>query len=340
MEPYGFIGRRARLTGRDAFVTRLFGRRAVCLTGPEAAELFYDEARFTRAAAAPVPVQLTLFGRGGVQGLDGPDHRHRKALFTQFMRREHVDALVAGFTKHLQEEAQGWWATRDMVALYPEFQRVLVRAVCEWAGIALSEAELPRRTRQLVSLFDDAGALGLRHLRSLAARRLADHWAEDLIKDARKDRAAQDANAPVTIVATYRTPVGDLLTPHIAAVELLNLLRPTVAVSVFLTLIGQALRDHPEWVDRLRADASLDDAFVQEVRRFYPFFPAAIARVRETFAWRGIRFAKGQRVLLDLYGTDHDERPWPEPDRFDPSRFGAHQPGRFAFIPQGGGDPE
>ena len=47
-EPYGFIGRHARLTGRDAFVTRLFGRRAVCLTGPEAAELFYDETRFTR----------------------------------------------------------------------------------------------------------------------------------------------------------------------------------------------------------------------------------------------------------------------------------------------------
>jgi fatty-acid peroxygenase len=109
---------------------------------------------------------------------------------------------------------------------------------------------------------------------------------------------------------------------------------------VFLTLVGQALRDYPEWRDRLRADESLDEAFAQEVRRFYPFFPAAIARVRDDFEWRGVRFGKGQRVLLDLYGTDHDEHTWAEPDRFDPMRFHGHEPAPFAFIPQGGGTPE
>ncbi|MGY2702587.1 cytochrome P450 [Nocardioides sp. HB32] len=338
-DPYGFIGRRARLTGRDAFETRLLGRRAVCVTGPRAAELFYDEARFTRVGAAPLPLQLTLFGRGGVQGLDGPDHRHRKALFSHFMEREQVEGLVAAFTKHLEQQIQGW-TTRDTVALYPEFQRVLVLAVCEWAGIPLSEAELGPRTRQLVSLFDDAGALAPRHLRSVVARRLADRWAEDLINDARAPGAPLVPDSPVALVATYRTPAGDLLPARIAGVELLNLLRPTVAVSVFLTLVGQALRDHPEWRDRLRADNSLDDAFVQEVRRFYPFFPAAITRVRRDFEWHGVHFGKGQRVLLDLYGTDHDDRTWEDPHRFDPMRFHGDPPGPFAFVPQGGGEPQ
>jgi fatty-acid peroxygenase len=32
---------------------------------------------------------------------------------------------------------------------------------------------------------------------------------------------------------------------------------------------------------------------VQEVRRFYPFFPFVSGRVLTEFAWRGHRFARG-----------------------------------------------
>src|SRR5690606_17387043 len=78
--------------------------------------------------------------------------------------------------------------------------------------------------------------------------------------------------------------------------------------------------------------------FVQEVRRFYPFFPAVAARVRHDFEWRGYRFPKGRRVLLDLYGTDHDSRTWGDPEAFRPERFRDWDGSPFNFIPQGGGD--
>ena len=61
--------------------------------------------------------------------------------------------------------------------------------------------------------------------------------------------------------------------------------------------------------------------FVQEVRRFFPFFPAVAGRVRETFEWRGYRFDRGTHVMLDLHGTNHDSRVWREPDAFRPERF-------------------
>ncbi|EKJ99322.1 fatty acid alpha hydroxylase, cytochrome P450 [Rhodopirellula baltica SH28] len=52
----------------------------------------------------------------------------------------------------------------------------------------------------------------------------------------------------------------------------------------------------------------------------------------------GYRFPKGRRVLLDLYGTNHDPRTWDDPERFQPDRFNQRQSNCFDFIPQGGGD--
>lgn len=77
---------------------------------------------------------------------------------------------------------------------------------------------------------------------------------------------------------------------------------------------------------------------MQEVRRYYPFFPAVAAVVRESFEWKGYRFAKGRRVMLDLYGTNRDRRTWDAPGEFRPERFDVTHPGPFAFVPQGGGD--
>src|SRR3712207_8802226 len=52
--------------------------------------------------------------------------------------------------------------------------------------------------------------------------------------------------------------------------------------------------------------------FVQEVRRYYPFFPFIVALAREDFDWKGYHFEKGTLTVLDLYGTNHDARLWEE----------------------------
>src|SRR3546814_15474251 len=91
-----------------------------------------------------------------------------------------------------------------------------------------------------------------------------------------------------------------MLSPRVAAVELLNILRPTVAVSVFITFTAHALHQLPACRQNLQADDGYLECFVQEVRRFYPFFPAVMAHVRRDFEWKGYRFPRGRRVVLDL----------------------------------------
>ena len=140
------------------------------------------------------------------------------------------------------------------------------------------------------------------------------------------------------MIARHRDLKGDLLDRHTAAVELINVLRPTVAVSVYAVFVAHALHEQPECRQRLRDDHGYAEPFVQEIRRFYPFFPAVVARARHGFEWKGYRFPRGRRVILDLHGTNRDPRSWEDPDEFRPERFRDRDVSPFDFVPQGGGD--
>jgi fatty-acid peroxygenase len=336
-DPYRFIARRCREYGVDSFQARLMLRPTIFMTGPASARLFYDESRFTRRGAAPGPMVATLLGRGGVQNLDGEMHRRRKRMFLDLLTPERVQDLT-GRTLAEWRAAARRWEGRSRVVLFDEAREVLARAVCGWAGVELDEAEVPQRTRQLSLMFDGAGARGFKHLRARRDRKLAEIWASNVIQAVRDGRLSPAPDTALFMVAHHRDANDQAMDLHTAAVELLNVLRPTVAVSVFVTFAAHALHLNPACGSCLDAEGeTYAQCFVQEVRRFYPFFPAAVALVREDFEHEGRRYPKGRRVMLDLYGTDRDPRTWTAPEMFDPDRFRTREENPYDFIPQGGG---
>ena len=338
-DPYRFIVKRCRALQSDVFETRVLLRRTLCMTGPEAAALFYDPQRFQRGGAAPEPVRATLFGKGGVQTLDGDAHRMRKALFMHATAPERIATLSDAVAQQWLLSARSW-SDGQPVALYDALHPLLTRAVCSWAGVPLREHEVEPRCRQLTALFDQAAAPGLGHFRSRRARDRVEAWLSRLIDQARAGQFEILEHTPMHTVAWHHDADGQLLPPRIAAVELANLLRPTVAVSVFIVFVAHALHLHPACRERLQqGDPAYLDAFVQEVRRCYPFFPAVAARVRVDFDWAGVHFPEGRLVLLDLYGSNRDPRVWEAPDEFRPERFLDRTPGAFDFMPQGGAEP-
>src|SRR3546814_19660573 len=90
---YLFVTKRCDRYRTDLFQTRLLLRKSICMRGEDAARLFYDEGRFERSGVAPVRVQETLFGRGGVQGSDGAAHRWRKEMFLSLMSAQAISRL-------------------------------------------------------------------------------------------------------------------------------------------------------------------------------------------------------------------------------------------------------
>ena len=79
-------------------------------------------------------------------------------------------------------------------------------------------------------------------------------------------------------------------------------------------------------------------AFAQEVRRVYPFVPMLPAMATSDFEVHGCPVHRGERVLLDLLGTDTDPDHWDDASTFDPGRFmGVEDAEQLeAFVPQGG----
>lgn len=335
---YDFISNRCDRLGTDAFETRLLLRRTVCLRGEAAARLVYDRDRFERAGAAPRRMRKTLLGEGGVQGLDGEAHRRRKALFLSLMTPDEIDRLAALAGAQWRAYAERW-AGQDEVVLFEGAMELLCRAVCAWAGVPLPEDEVGRRTADFAAMIDGGGGLGLRYVRARIGRVRAERWAGRLVRQVREGTLEGPGGSALARIALFRDLDGDLLDEHDAAVEVLNVLRPTVAVARFVAFIAHALHEHPEARDALRdGDAGAAERFVHEVRRYYPFFPFVAARTRRAFEWEGYAVPGGVRVLLDLYGTDRHRDLWDDPEAFRPDRFRQWDGGAFDFVPQGGGD--
>lgn len=335
---YLFIMNRCDRYRSDLFQTRLLLRKSICMRGEEAARLFYDEGRFERSGVAPARVQETLFGRRGVQGLDGAPHCRRKEMFLSLMSTEAI-ARLADLSAGQWRAYATKWAKQEQVVLLDEACEILCRAVCMWAGVPLVESDVSKRTRDFAAMIEAGAAVGPRHWRGRRARNRAEKWIGGLVEDVRTHQLAPAENCALHTITWHRDLQGQLLDKRIAAVELINVLRPTVAIAWYVTFAAVALHQYPQCRQRLlAAEEGYLECFVQEVRRFYPFFPAVAARTRKEFEWKGYRFPAGIRVLLDLYGTDHDARLWDRPDAFVPERFRQWNGSAFNFIPQGGGN--
>jgi fatty-acid peroxygenase len=336
-EGYPFFLNRCRELGTNAFRTRLMLKPVTCVMGEEAAHMFYQPDRFIRKRAMPPTTLMLLQDLGSVQMKSGEAHRQRKQLFMSLLSSENVQQVV-------EEAERQWdalvprWESSSRAVLHDQIRETFCRASCHWAGIPLPEEQVAQRTHEFGAMIDGAGAVGPRNWKGLALRHRTERWVTELVQQVRDGTLEVPEQSPLAVVAAHRESDGRRLAAKVAAVELVNLVRPTIAVARFATFAALALHQYPHCREKIaQGDAEYLEWFAQEVRRFYPFFPSIGGRVNQEFSWKGTRFNKGDWVLLDIYGTNHDPRIWQEPDAFNPERFRNWNGSPFNFIPQGGG---
>lgn len=336
-QPYTFISSRCERYDSDIFETRLMLRQAICTIGEEAARMFYHPGRFTRRGALPPTTLMLLQDKGSVQTLDGQAHRHRKHMFMSLMSPESVQKLM-DIAADQWHSRLAEWAGLDEIVLHFAVEEILCRAACQWAGVPLTEFQVKQRTEEFSAMIAGAGAVGPRNWKAMLLRMRSERWARDIITAIRDHELDVAEESAAHAVAWHRNPAGNLLDTKVAAVELINFLRPIVAVARFVTFAALALHQYPECRQKLRSGQNdYHEQFVHEVRRFYPFFPFIAGRAQDDFEWRGHLFGKGVWVILDIYGTNRDPRAWGDPEVFRPERFRDWDGSRFHFIPQGGG---
>jgi fatty-acid peroxygenase len=341
LEGYAWLPDLLRRSGGAPVRTRLMGRPAIALHGLDAVPFFYDEQHIARRSALPGPVLDTLFGRGAVHTLDGPAHRARKALFVSLLKdATGVDALAGQAVKEW-DAAAAEWAHRPRIELFTEASVLITRSVCDWAGVPRGEDDGRATARDLVAMVDGFATAGPRHWRARKARTRQEERLSALIEEIRRS-GTEDSGSALHAVALHRDDDDELLDPHTAAVEVLNIIRPTAAVAWFMAFAAHAMHRWPRQRELLREGGpEYAEAFAHEVRRFYPFAPFLGGVAVRDLEWRGERIAEGTLVLLDVYGHHHDPALWPDPYVFEPARFADGGPvGADLLVPQGGGDTE
>jgi len=349
---YGFgahLWRRTR-PGARAVPFRLLGRRALLVRGREGVDLFYDGDRTARHGAMPAIVQRTLFGVGSVHSLDGAEHHHRKATFVDVAYEDdQVRRLTPLLEQEWRSELDAWVAGGGRSA-YDAGVGAIGRAVMRWAGLPGTAAARTRWAGRLAQIVDGFGVpYSPEYLVAVLNRHWSDRHAARLVAAVRAGRLAPEPGTALHEWAWHRDPDGALLAPRLAGVELQNSFSPAIAVARFVAFAAKELHDHPEWRGRITAETAergtlvggpLAVAFAQEIRRTAPFVPMLPAWATADVELDGERLPAGGRVVLDLLGTDTDDRSWPDAERFDPSRFVGVEDYEAldTFVPHGGAD--
>lgn len=321
----------------------LLNKEVIAVYGEEAAKKFYDPRNFKREGAMPKLVLKTLFGEDGVQTLDGKFHEKRKTIFMDLMTPKRMEdyhrILDRTLTKRMDQE-------HGEFRLFDVAKDVLFRSICEWSGINLaqmSQTEIDRLAEYQISMISSAVTNPKTHVKGIENRKKAEKWVQSLIEEARTHPVAGKEEVALYAFASATDDDGELLPIDVAAVELLNVIRPTVALTVWIALMGHALFSRPDIYQRLHAEFDqLQDSFIQEMRRYYPFFPMLPAFAIQDVEIDGYLIPKDSWVVLDLYGTNHDERTIETPEVFRISRYLGKEKHisydeEYEMIAQGGG---
>lgn len=317
--------------GSEIVRARFAHERVTAVRGSAAAEFFYEQPGTERSSALPTVLVGPLFGSGPVHLLDGDPHAHRKAMFTGLLDGV-ASADVAARVGRLWDERVPAW--RGTVDVFDEVGAIVFEAGCAWIGIPLEDEDITARVRDMLAMVDGFGAPTARNLRARRARRRTDAWVTGLVQ---RSRDGDHRGTPLDLVAQHRDSAGDLLPAHTAAVEVINLIRPLVAVTWLASGLLRALADNPHVGADLVDGTVSPFAVANEVRRTQPFVPFLGTRARQDLTWDGIVVPRGSLLVLDVWGTNHDPRLWRDPHAFDPGRFEFTPVTPYNLVPQGGG---
>jgi len=334
-EGYLFLSNRMNQSNSDIVELKLLGKKFITMRGSEAAELFYDPSRFIRHGVIPQNIADIIIGKNTVFHLDDEQHHFRKKLYMNVMNEEQMKKLDHISRLQWNVAIERWKQTKE-ITLLDELEKLFTIIVCNWVGIPLYARNVDVRTNDIRAMLSAFSNKGTKYFQGNQAKKRARRWMSYIIRQVRTGWLHADEDTPLYQIAWHENSNGKLLSIPIVADELLNIIRPFVAIARYVCFGQLAIMQKPGTKQRLKGDSQYMESFIHEVRRFYPAVPFVAAKARESFIWKEIYFPKNRLVLLDLYGSNHHPHTWNEPEKFLPDRFQyLDDKKKSQLIPQG-----
>ena len=186
------------------------------------------------------------------------------------------------------------------------------------------------------------------------AQQETDRRVRDLIAARRREGTAGRQDV-LSMLIDARDEQGQPMTDDELRDEMLTLLlagHETTATTLAWTL--HHLIEHPEWLARVRAEVRevvgagpvqpdhaeklvLLDAAIKETLRLTPIVPLVGRRLARAATIGGVALPPGATAVAAIYLVHRRPDLWPEPTRFDPSRFVGKKLDPTHYFPFGGG---
>jgi cytochrome P450 len=351
----------------------------IAVTAPQLIEeVLSHPDRFRKAHPGYRELRRAL-GDGVLTSEDDVWHRQRRLLAPMFTRRRVVTTYAPVMTEEAQRLVERWRpAARrgEPLDTYPQLVAMASRVsgrILFGADMSAAADLLARFRRVNDQLLRRAVSphpvpaswptpgnrrmnRGLRATRAIVDELIDRRPAED----AGVAHAGRTSDMLGLLLAARDADDGTRLTDReVADQAMLFLLAGHDTVSVTLTCVLLLLALHPDWQQRLRAegDAILDGRpataedlgqlpwagrLVREALRLYPAAHGVGRSPRHDQLLGGYRVPAGAWVEVSMWGAHHSPRVWPDPERFDPTRFDLPEgvfPGghRYAYLPFGAG---
>jgi cytochrome P450 family 138 len=328
----------------------VFGRSVIVADAQLAKQLFMAS---TDDVGNIQPNLSRVLGSGSVFALDGADHRKRRRLLTPPFHGKSIKNYERIFAEETLREAATWPEGEEFETLEPMMRitlNAILRAVFGADGAHLDELRrnippwvtlgsrlavlpTPRRT---YGRFSPWGRLA-------RYRREYDAVIGRLIDDVRADPNLDQRDDVLALLLRSSYEDGSPMSGQDIGDELLTLLaagHETTAAT--LAWAFERFVRHPDVLERLTAEAATDDneyrqAAILEVQRVRTIIDFAGRHVyAPTLQLGDWVVPQGYSVMVSIAQLHENAEDFPDPQRFDPTRFLGNRP-PLSWLPFGGG---
>ena len=283
------------------------------------------------------------------------EHEEMRKLLEPLLRGESVQRYNS-LTAEIAEKELAAWPMNEPRPVLPMMQAITLNVIMS-AVFGVTERdrrdELAERIETLIEWGSGAARMAKMHRsqrigkpppKSLPkARDPLDEMVYDVIGRAREDPHLEERDDMLALLLRARYDNGEPLSDQELRDDLVTLLiQGHASTADALSWSLERLLRTPEVHDRLREEVQTNgdeyvDAVVKETLRIRPPLGMCTRLVNKPYKLGEYELEPGRLIAPCIYLIHHSEDIYPDPERFDPERFLGHKPGKYTWIPFGGG---
>lgn len=330
----------------------------VTLLGPEGNQFVLHDREGNFSSRGGWGYWIDAVFPGAIMAMDDPQHRHHRRIMQGAFKRSAMERYLADMGPVIADVVARWPA--GTLKVFPQVKALTLNIAARvFMGMALGP-EADRMNRAFIDTVEASLALVRRAVPPLAMWRgvRARRWLVQLMRGKLAAKRAGEGPDLFSQLCHARGENGEAFSDDEVVNHMIFLMMAAHDTTTStLTTMFYCLARHPDWQERLRADAHAlppgplawadvercdgIEWVMKESLRLYPPLTSIPRKTARDCSFGGYQLPRGTPVGVSPIHTHHMPSIWTDPMRFDPERFAPgraeHKRHPYAFVPFGGG---